>query len=506
MMYTVFIQRPLVVITLAFGAGIVTGACCCVGFTLPLVLFSVLMLGTWCVRVRTNFIFTVMLSMSAFVLGILSVSFPYHCVPESSSVRKIPNRSIVWVHGIICAPVRYSSSVQSACVITRTLYYNNQSFNLCMRVWLKKWGYADILMAGDHITAQGRWSLNERSSSYRYRSGMFGYTGAGGTLYARSDQTFMVNRDGLYASLMQWIIDHKTIIKHRLREHLSARTNAVLRSVMFGEHEILPQRIQSLFVKTGTMHFLAVSGLHTGIVLMVGIAVFRLVNLPFKAVYMLSIALMTVYALMTGLKLPVVRASIMGTIILAGYCIDREADLFNTLAIAGMMILLFRPYDCFSIGFQLSFNAVLWIGIYAPIIYRSIVRGKKGVLIKNICMLFSVSLAAWLGTMPLVAYYFNYLIPISIIANLIVFPLVFVMVAGGIGLIVTALIGLPGAGLVGNSLDACTGMLIHILALLSRIPFGSLNTGPMPGWWVIGYYATCFSWWHVLSKRVYEPS
>jgi competence protein ComEC len=107
-------------------------------------------------------------------------------------------------------------------------------------------------------------------------------------------------------------------------------------------------------------------------------------------------------------------------------CLGRKREVYTTLALAALVILLINPLTLFNVGFQLSFAAVLSILYLYPKIYP-----RLKFLSSYPAGLMSVSLAAWVGVAPLVAYHFNYFTPVSILANLFVIPLVTIVVALG---------------------------------------------------------------------------
>ena len=166
----------------------------------------------------------------------------------------------------------------------------------------------------------------------------------------------------------------------------------------------------------------------------------KIIKITRKPRYILTILLLIIYCVLTGASPPVARATVMATIFFLAYFFEREADIYNSLALATLIILAVNPWQLFEISFQLSFLSVISIVWLSPKI-KSIFPTKldKIPLIRFLILTFSVSLAAWLGLLPLIAYYFRILSPITILANMIIVPYMTIIVASGFNL---AMIGI----------------------------------------------------------------
>jgi competence protein ComEC len=133
--------------------------------------------------------------------------------------------------------------------------------------------------------------------------------------------------------------------------------------------------------------------------------------------------------ILTGMTASVVRATIMGAVFLTSYLTNRSNNIFNSLSLSAIIILLFAPDELFNPGFQLSFSAVAAIGIFTSFFHKIIFDLKiKSKAIKYILLFMAVSLGAQIGTLPFTLAYFNKLSITAIAANLIVIPLTGIMV------------------------------------------------------------------------------
>ncbi len=246
---------------------------------------------------------------------------------------------------------------------------------------------------------------------------------------------------------------------------LPSREGSVLKGILLGERGELPSTLRQAFIATGVAHVLAVSGLHVGlIVIFFHYGLFRLFRLPNKGSALLTLFIIILYCFMTGCRPPVVRATIMFGLFLLASCLGRKREVYTTLALAGLVILLINPLTLFDLRFQLSFAAVLSILYLYPRIWS-----RLKFLSSYPAGLISVSLAAWVGVVPLVAYHFNYFTPVTILANLFVIPLVTIVAALGFLATICSFF-LPLAQLFSSSNWLFLTILIKVIHLFSHFP------------------------------------
>lgn len=225
-------------------------------------------------------------------------------------------------------------------------------------------------------------------------------------------------------------------IQHRLALRLRSlgfqpREESVLEALLLGYKEDLAPETKRAFQASGAAHVLAVSGLHTGIIYSILWTLLTLGGRR-KPLYeergkriALSIIILLglwTYSLITGFCPSVVRAAIMASVFQLGYMCYRPVNARNSVAAAAVLILLFSPRSLFSASMQLSFAAVVAILWAIKIIdYRH-----------PITDFVLVSLAAWLGTLPLTLYYFGQMSNYFLLTGMAVIPLAWCAVVGGI--------------------------------------------------------------------------
>lgn len=179
-----------------------------------------------------------------------------------------------------------------------------------------------------------------------------------------------------------------------------------------------------------------VSGFNVGIVSYIIALFLKLLRLPREIRISLTIVFLVIYCFATGASNPVVRATIMGVIFISAYLFKREPDVYNSLAIAALFILMHRPYQLFDAGFQLSFASVASIISIYPKMQEFLRAGSLKIRpLRYMLKAALVSLSAWLGTMGFIACYFRIFSPVTVLANLFIVPLAALITLCGLSLI-----------------------------------------------------------------------
>lgn len=221
---------------------------------------------------------------------------------------------------------------------------------------------------------------------------------------------------------------HRLVARYR-RLGFSGHELQTLCAMTLGYKEDLDNDLRQQFQRAGASHILAVSGLHTGIIWGIIMAILTVFG-RCKPLYeerirrgLLSgvvVLALCGYAWMTGMSPSVLRSVLMITIMLIGWVLRRNPVSMNSLMAAAIIILVIRPNDMWSISFWLSFSAV------AAIV--TLTARAQG----YVSQLIAVSVSAQLGTMPICLYCFSQMSNYFLLTNLIVIPLAGVIVGGGI--------------------------------------------------------------------------
>lgn len=262
-----------------------------------------------------------------------------------------------------------------------------------------------------------------------------------------------------------------------------------LSGIVLGLRHQTPDDIEEPFQQTGTLHLFAVAGLHVGIVARLLWMLGVVAQLPRKWATALIIPLLLFYSAVTGLHTSSVRAAVMSSVLLGGFFIERRVFAFNSLAAAAFLILCWDTNEFFSTGFQLSFAVVGAIILFAdlpfsqlrrlgapdpflPMVLFRRPRRWLHVAFEWLCRGASVSFAAWAGSLLLILWYFYLITPVSLVANLVVVPIAFFILAIALISLVAAPF-FPWLSILFNNANWCLARLvIGTVHLFAQLPAG----------------------------------
>ncbi len=217
-------------------------------------------------------------------------------------------------------------------------------------------------------------------------------------------------------------------------------------AILLGNRDQMDLELRDDFMKTGTIHLLAISGLHVAILAGVLFGLGKVGLMPLRLSYLSAMLFVIFYAWLTGFRPPVTRAAILITTFCCAQIAGKEPLSFNSLALAGILILGRNPTELFQVGAQLSFLAVgTLVAIQPWLTYRKPVdpldrliqntRPRLQQLLQifgsRLVKLLLASALVWMVTVPLVAHHFHVVSPISVLLNPILVPLVTIGLYGG---------------------------------------------------------------------------
>ena len=215
---------------------------------------------------------------------------------------------------------------------------------------------------------------------------------------------------------------------------------AIINALLLGQRQEISKEIIENYQNAGAIHILAVSGLHVGIILLLLNFLFTpLERLKQGKIIKLSIVVLILwaFAFIAGLSASVIRAVTMFTAVAIALATKKEMNTYKTLLISVFFLLLFNPFYLFEVGFQLSYLAVFFIVWVQPKLYN--LWKPKYKVIDYTWQLFTVSIAAQLGVLPLSLYYFHQFPGLFFVANLLIIPFLGLILGLGILVILLAL-------------------------------------------------------------------
>ena len=267
---------------------------------------------------------------------------------------------------------------------------------------------------------------------------------------------------------------------------------------------------------TGTLHLLAISGMHVEMIAGVLLLLCLLMSLQPRATLIVVVSACLLYAGLAGGRPPVLRA----VILVSAYAVARywgyHPRLFNLLALAGLALMLLKPGDVYNVGVHLSFLAVITIGLFNDA--DSLLLARRTALQNLIEERLShwrwaalrgwrylrsavhISFWVWLMTCPLIWYHFNVVSPLSVPMNVLLVPPLMVGLLAGL---VTGLLGwlAPGGWVTGRITEYSLGLIGWLVEFGYRLPLSHLWLPSPPLWWIVLFYACAVIWLVVLRTH-----
>ena len=298
---------------------------------------------------------------------------------------------------------------------------------------------------------------------------------------------------------------------------LSPGVRAVGTSLLLGTRTGITDEVREAFINSGTMHLLAISGLHVGILATLTFAACRLGGLSTGATVLTVLAALLSYTVLTDLRPPVLRSALLGCLVVAAVPAARVMSGLNLLAGTALAMLLWNPLDLFDLGAQLSFlavGAILWSARAARIWSRPTDDGLldsdltpfqrhwRG-LRRKAAEGYFVTAAIWLFTLPLTLAWFQLFSPVGFLINVVLVPFSVPLLATGfltlaVGLVLPWLAWLPGL-----LYDACLRLLMLVVNAAAGTPWGHLNVAG-PGVWQLCLFYTLLALAVMLPVRLWQ--
>ena len=251
-----------------------------------------------------------------------------------------------------------------------------------------------------------------------------------------------------------------------LGQLLDEPQNSLAVGILIGGHGNLPKDIVNNFSVTGVSHIIAVSGFNITIIILALTSLAQLIGRK-NSIY-LAAAAIAGFVIICGASASVVRAALMGSLLLAALKIGRQYQVAPALFFAGLIMLILNPKILFwDAGFQLSFAATAGIIYFMPLFNILTEKLPESLGLKTLVL---TTLSAIVATMPLIVYNFGILSLCAPLVNILVVPMVpWTMLFGFLSAL--PLIG-SGCAMVANWLLV---YILKVTAFFAAVPYGSVN-------------------------------
>ncbi|MBS4042698.1 MAG: ComEC family competence protein [Chitinophagaceae bacterium] len=222
-----------------------------------------------------------------------------------------------------------------------------------------------------------------------------------------------------------WLLKCRTHFLGILKQNIKSKQEVgIAEALLIGYREELDRDMVKMYSNTGVVHIIAISGLHLGMIYALIVLLFKpLKKYKWSSVLKLItvVVVLWLFSFIAGLPASLLRSAIMFSVIAIGDVFGKRANIYNSLVVSALIILIINPFSLWDVGFQLSYTAVLSIVIFSPIIKRSFYFKNK--LLTAFWNLNAITISAQLLTLPIVLYHFHQFPNLFLFTNLFAVPL-----------------------------------------------------------------------------------
>ena len=277
--------------------------------------------------------------------------------------------------------------------------------------------------------------------------------------------------------------------------------DALLLALLLGQRERELDDLTESFRRVGLAHLLAISGLHLGVLAGFVLAVARLGGHYRRWQGWLVIGVVLGYLVLVDVRMPVLRAGVMTIAASLGLALGRRLRISGLVGLSAIGLLLWRPDQLFTAGFQLSYGVVLGLIWLAPAVRRRwfgppdlAVGSSSAMLGQWVQSAFAVAVTAWLVATPVIMYHFGMVSPLAAPLSVVALPLVAVLLGVGYLKILLALLLPSAALLLAVPLSICADVLVSVVGAMDALPFSVVRVPYPPALWSVLAVAWVAAW------------
>jgi competence protein ComEC len=497
-MWALHRKNPLILITVIFVAGILTGRFI-LPYPLSLWLLLILIVLPVCIWQLARFQKYSSLCILAELLVAGAVRF--HLAAWLIPVQHLCNQDISrieWIQATILE-THYSRAEADRYVLAANLAGQSAgNKSVCGKILMQLPAGSSGYQYGQEVRIWGRLEFppaRRNPGQFCYRTYLASqdihhYYGC-----EQIDSIMLVGQGDKNWFLARLINPLRDYCSGQFNYYLKRATAGLLNALITGEKQDLSQDTVTRFKELGVIHVLAISGLHVGYIILFVFTLLTVLRFSQKYKLMGLSLVLIIYITLVRFISPVLRSALMAILYLLGELSERKVSAYNILAGAALLILVWEPRELFQVGFQFSFLGILAL-IYGPARMDQLLPLARWLsnyfpgnpvlkyFVKGIWMPVQISLAAVLINMPLTMYYYGAVPSYAVIANLLVIPMVGIIVFLGIFLLLSTCFSNWLAAGIGGLINFLDGILMWITKLISGLPWGYLDVS-YPAFWQV---------------------
>lgn len=297
---------------------------------------------------------------------------------------------------------------------------------------------------------------------------------------------------------LQWLYSFRESLSNSLARALPEPQGSLAQGILLGMTSNIPYSVRQAFSRTGTAHILAISGLHMSIIIGILLSFLVLIFGRQRSIYIwLTLIAIWIYALLTGMHPPVIRATTMGSLFLIAEYLGRQRSAITALAFAAAVMVGIQPQILWSASFQLSFMAMLGLILFYPYFQSWGRKGiakvfeyrDKAIAIGNVFVDgFTLTLAAIIAVWPLIAYYFGIVSLVGVPATFLSLPALPAIIVASALVAFVGLFAVFASQILGWVAWLFLSYLLLVVQGFDDLPFSSFQISSIPVWLVWTYY------------------
>ena len=307
-----------------------------------------------------------------------------------------------------------------------------------------------------------------------------------------------INKDVNLNFINKAILTARKYSNRNIDFYISGDEGELLKGLVTGDRDGISEEVKDNFVKAGVMHIVAVSGLNVAYVIIIVNLLLSLFRIPKKIRYLITIIFLVFYVIYTGHPPSIIRAAIMGAVILLSFIVQRKPNIYNSLGLSAIIILAIDSKQLFDSGFILSYTATFSVVFFYDIINTRLIqrikfnKNKIFTFLRPILLMLMVTVAAQIGTVLVSAYYFEKISFVSFFTNLVVVPLSNLSLALGFVQILLSTISNFLASSVAVSNKLLLSFILLFTKFTSQLPYAFISTYKIDLITIVIYFFSVF--------------
>jgi len=307
-----------------------------------------------------------------------------------------------------------------------------------------------------------------------------------------------INKDANLNFINKAILTARKYSNRNIDFYISGDEGELLKGLVTGDRDGISEEVKDNFVKAGVMHIVAVSGLNVAYVIIIVNLLLSLFRIPKKIRYLITIIFLVFYVIYTGHPPSIIRAAIMGAVILLSFIVQRKPNIYNSLGLSAIIILAIDSKQLFDSGFILSYTATFSVVFFYDIINTRLIqrikfnKNKIFTFLRPILLMLMVTVAAQIGTVLVSAYYFEKISFVSFFTNLVVVPLSNLSLALGFVQILLSTISNFLASSVAVSNKLLLSFILLFTKFTSQLPYAFISTYKIDLITIVIYFFSVF--------------